>query len=719
MSVPFEQALESLRTMFTDFDGEVIETVLRQNKGHMEKTIDMLLEMNGQQPINGTNTDSDFNIAQTHQDEILARMLQNQLYTDQMRHDQQLQQQLHQQQLQQQRNAHQQQNQHQRQQYRDDDDDTDTDDSSSEQHHHNHSDPENTEYTSPLSLLEEDLNLKEIKEKISQFGEVAKTKFRELSDMFLKKEETKYEAVNTKAEDEDDEGEEEVVVYDRNHGVGGSTMKKRGNIDLVPSSNKFEIYKPSNQTCKDLKCDSSKEVCSTIPPSSKDRCITNPCCNLIPKCRSVPNLPSYPPTSPAVSPSSTPVTPTPTPSQPITPTPTPTPSQSTTPTPTPTPPKPATPAPVLSKKPIVLPFSNEQLLNMFPGNTNLIVKEKKNEDFTPYKYVPPIPNIPGPVISTLPPRPLIPDDPFNSYYGSSDSAGHPNWYERAAHVLINSARIDPITFRKRYFGLNETNNPGFMKTTPMEPLYWNQDLMRISMALSDYQINNNCLVCGPTLASRITDIIPQCHLDNIAKDTSEISLIGNVNPLQAVLYWLCEGPTSQCIPDNSSTIHRNAILDHTKHSMGMGVVLDKTKGKSFWNLDTFGNVCTKEIDSPIRSGSHIINANGYVEYLADFYLKFANPNLTIIPNIIINGVNNQMKLLMGTEQRGVYCYIPNSPSYSSDYYYFEFKDSSGGIFRYPASGYLHTCFQIGETSWSTNIPIFKPKTVDPHSYLWD
>ncbi|KAM9997310.1 hypothetical protein ACTFIZ_006701 [Dictyostelium cf. discoideum] len=210
MSVPFEQAIEELSTIFGGFDKEIIETVLRQNKGHMEKTIDALLEMNGEQPIN-ENTDQDQNLAQIEQDEMFARMMQNQLFINELRNDEdfsgffnnnnsvenkrnnnsnsnnnnnnnnrgltpkeELEQFQREKALRQQR----------QQQY------------------------DEVEEPSAFSLFEEDFQ--DIKEKFNQLGEAAKTKFRELTEMFNKKEETKYEPSK-----EDSDEENEVIVYDR------------------------------------------------------------------------------------------------------------------------------------------------------------------------------------------------------------------------------------------------------------------------------------------------------------------------------------------------------------------------------------------------------------------------------------------------------------------------------------------------------------------------
>eukprot|EP01133_Synstelium_polycarpum_P012235 gene12235-14329_t len=195
MSVPYEEALNSLHSMFSSFDRELIGAVLQENKGHMEKTIDSLLEMSGEVPIN-QNTDADHSLAQMEQDEMLARMMQNELFMNEIRNDEDFATLFAARERQ-------------------------TANTNAGEAHRRVAqpsrevEPDNNSYAnaSPFAGLEEDFSLQEIKEKLGQLGEAAKSKFKELSDYFMKKDETKYSSVNTR--DEDD-SEDEVVVFDRN-----------------------------------------------------------------------------------------------------------------------------------------------------------------------------------------------------------------------------------------------------------------------------------------------------------------------------------------------------------------------------------------------------------------------------------------------------------------------------------------------------------------------
>lgn len=45
MQLEFEQAMSDFKTMFPDMDVEVIEVILRSNKGAVDATIDQLLAM--------------------------------------------------------------------------------------------------------------------------------------------------------------------------------------------------------------------------------------------------------------------------------------------------------------------------------------------------------------------------------------------------------------------------------------------------------------------------------------------------------------------------------------------------------------------------------------------------------------------------------------------------------------------------------------------------
>ncbi|EGG23570.1 hypothetical protein DFA_05703 [Cavenderia fasciculata] len=225
MSVPYEEALNSLQSMFSSFDRELIGAVLQQNKGHMEKTIDALLEMSGETPIN-QNTDSDASLAQLQQDEMMARMLQNDLFVNELRNDEDFarlfQQRESQAYMQQQRRLRQQQQQQQQPQQQ-------QQSPTSRPVSHDHEDG-----VSPLTLFEEDFG--DIKEKLNNLGEAAKTKFRELADFFMKKEESQYNAVRTTDDDEEASilpksnsgsingggggrrhDEDEVVVFDRSN----------------------------------------------------------------------------------------------------------------------------------------------------------------------------------------------------------------------------------------------------------------------------------------------------------------------------------------------------------------------------------------------------------------------------------------------------------------------------------------------------------------------
>lgn len=45
MSITFDEAMVMLTSMFPEVDTEVVTLLLKQNRGHLEKTIDNLLVM--------------------------------------------------------------------------------------------------------------------------------------------------------------------------------------------------------------------------------------------------------------------------------------------------------------------------------------------------------------------------------------------------------------------------------------------------------------------------------------------------------------------------------------------------------------------------------------------------------------------------------------------------------------------------------------------------
>jgi hypothetical protein len=57
MALSYEDAVQTLKGMFSDFDEETLGMVLQSNGGHMERTVDVLLGM-GAQMGGGDATDN-------------------------------------------------------------------------------------------------------------------------------------------------------------------------------------------------------------------------------------------------------------------------------------------------------------------------------------------------------------------------------------------------------------------------------------------------------------------------------------------------------------------------------------------------------------------------------------------------------------------------------------------------------------------------------------
>lgn len=93
MAVSFEDALNTLKSMFPDIEDETLSMVLESQNGHMEKTVEILLSMcdTGAPPLDGfvnEGADSEAVVPQQDQidsDEALARALQDAQFVEQLR----------------------------------------------------------------------------------------------------------------------------------------------------------------------------------------------------------------------------------------------------------------------------------------------------------------------------------------------------------------------------------------------------------------------------------------------------------------------------------------------------------------------------------------------------------------------------------------------------------------------------------------------------------
>jgi len=91
-AIPYEAAVDTIQTMFNNsVEREVVCAVLEANNGHMERTIECLLNISGELPIEEQVTNStainssQSSDTQIKDDELLARMLQNQLFMTELK----------------------------------------------------------------------------------------------------------------------------------------------------------------------------------------------------------------------------------------------------------------------------------------------------------------------------------------------------------------------------------------------------------------------------------------------------------------------------------------------------------------------------------------------------------------------------------------------------------------------------------------------------------
>eukprot|EP01119_Soliformovum_irregulare_P020372 TRINITY_DN6587_c0_g1_i1.p2 TRINITY_DN6587_c0_g1~~TRINITY_DN6587_c0_g1_i1.p2 ORF type:complete len:194 (-),score=49.83 TRINITY_DN6587_c0_g1_i1:1335-1916(-) len=86
MSVPYEEAISNLQSMFENVDREVICSVLEENQGHMERTVEILLGMTGDPQIVQEISADDATVSQQiMSDEQYAMMLQDAAFVQQAR----------------------------------------------------------------------------------------------------------------------------------------------------------------------------------------------------------------------------------------------------------------------------------------------------------------------------------------------------------------------------------------------------------------------------------------------------------------------------------------------------------------------------------------------------------------------------------------------------------------------------------------------------------
>lgn len=59
MSITFEDAIATLKTMFPDWDEETLSTILVSNNYHVERAIENVLTMSDNNPSGGSNETPD------------------------------------------------------------------------------------------------------------------------------------------------------------------------------------------------------------------------------------------------------------------------------------------------------------------------------------------------------------------------------------------------------------------------------------------------------------------------------------------------------------------------------------------------------------------------------------------------------------------------------------------------------------------------------------
>jgi len=270
--------------------------------------------------------------------------------------------------------------------------------------------------------------------------------------------------------------------------------------------------------------------------------------------------------------------------------------------------------------------------------------------------------------------------------------GHPNYQERAVHVLTNAVRIAPQQYRDTYLNAPSILMPG---TYPaVGPLSWSYTLNQSGRAHATGMASTpGCQFrhdsCdGTSWSTRIHAYY------NDSQSIAENIAAGQTSPLSVMSAWLLDNVGGVPAPDGSSGDgHRRNIMNGNYAAVGHGYATGTNQYTRYWVQDFGGVIPTNARCRPVSSASHIIQGST-VNFLATFYdLANQPPQST---EVVVNGVAHLLTLHLGTAARGTYRF--QSPSTGScRSYHFVFRDAAGTITRYPIRGDLRTTTEGGCT----------------------
>jgi hypothetical protein len=258
-----------------------------------------------------------------------------------------------------------------------------------------------------------------------------------------------------------------------------------------------------------------------------------------------------------------------------------------------------------------------------------------------------------------------------------------NWQERATLVLTNAVRTAPVDFRNFYL----PSAPTILQPAAypaVSPVQWSVALNRSSRAHSADMAATPCFQhdsCnGTAWSSRIAAYYAGYTAlgENIAA--------GQSDPLAAMTAWLLDSTGGvPAIDRGGGDGHRSNLMSSSYTQIGCGYAAGGPYGR-YWTQDFGRPGAAATVCSSIASASHIKQGTS-INFLANYYS--AGNTAPQSASVVINGVSTPMAVHLGTAARGTYR-LSTAAGTTCRSYHFEFRDSTGALARYPATGELRT-----------------------------
>ena len=266
--------------------------------------------------------------------------------------------------------------------------------------------------------------------------------------------------------------------------------------------------------------------------------------------------------------------------------------------------------------------------------------------------------------------------------------GHPQYNDRAIHFWTNAARVAPTSWD----GDHALSNPpcssaGFRpeERTPRPGLLWNHDLGDAARAHTDDMVENGFFSHtssdGTRWSNRVRAFYPNGAIgENIAR--------GYLSSRSAVLSgWMC------------SDGHRANITSSTFDEIGAA-------GRSQTYTQNFGGrgLSPRAVSSGLHVPEH---PTSDVQILADVWIDPEELDEVVA---VIEGVEVPMRVIAGTEGRGVYSAWIDTTS-DCHRWFVEVRSSQTSEVRYPEEG----SYGWGDCAWDDPETRWSAQQIEPVS----